>query len=511
MSALLARFAPRRALGVYAGERQLTVSQVAATPLGPVEIARRTVSYDTDDLPKALEGVLASLPGRWRGSMPAAVGLPPQRLFFSTRPIRTASMDAAPEVLLHEVLQSPSVSVDEMVVDLVKSRPDRRRLASLVACRRKYLTGMLDALAGRPLRLVRAEPAPCALLRVAARRARDPRRARTVVRIFLGEAQGLAVATAARIPVVWRTFPLQPGEEVVGVLSIVRRLQTVLPPCGVESALDAVIVHGRGDLRASLEADSLRQELGLRLTCVEGPALDDAAVAYGLAVGCLDAVPETFDLARTVKPPPRLRELVPWGEAAVVAALVFCMGLFLNVRRESLAGSYAAVRDQNAGQKWLAAVSDGQLVRERQDLGARADAVQWFLATRVVWSACARDVAARLPADAKLTLFDGKSELAAPGLPKGGAAGPQKKLLLNGVAPVVRDRAVPPQIDTFLESLRAHPRLRRDFPAVELSGIQALPATGTTPPVAAFTVVGLPRSDKGPRPAAAGESREARR
>src|SRR5262249_17499297 len=146
VKSLLAKIAFRKAIGLHIGEGELTLSRVAITPFGTVEVARRREAVPPEQLPGALgkwraaEGVRA---GRSRQAVSASI--PAQRVFFSTRPIKTTNVNASPQVLLHEVLQSPNVNIDEMVIDLVQLNPGKRPVASIVASRRKYFSGVLAA------------------------------------------------------------------------------------------------------------------------------------------------------------------------------------------------------------------------------------------------------------------------------------------------------------------------------------------------------------------------------
>jgi len=78
--------------------------------------------------------------------LPKAIGLPARRTHFATRPIQIARGDLSPEVLLREALRSQNISVDNMVVDVLKAKPDERSVAAIVSCDRKYLTGLLSPL-----------------------------------------------------------------------------------------------------------------------------------------------------------------------------------------------------------------------------------------------------------------------------------------------------------------------------------------------------------------------------
>ena len=116
-----------------------------------------------------------------------AIGLPALRVFFSTRPIQADNREASPEVLLHEVLQSPNLNIDEMAVDMIRLSPASGRWRAWSACRQKYLAGVLAALeaAGSSRARPSRRPAPCCATRRAAPAAAA---AKAFVRVFLGAA-----------------------------------------------------------------------------------------------------------------------------------------------------------------------------------------------------------------------------------------------------------------------------------------------------------------------------------
>lgn len=497
MKTLLGKLSFHKALGLHVGEREVTLSQVAATPLGPVELARRSEPYELDQLGEVVARMVEPFLGRRKKARPqAALGLPTLRVFFSTRPIRTTKKDASPQVLLHEVLQSPTVSIDDMAVDLIRAQPGKRKVASIVSCRKKYLNGLVNTLASTPLRLVRAEPAPCALLRAAALQLSAPRRARTVVRLFLDEGQGLAVVVCAGLPVVWRAFALPRGGEPHAVASSVRSLQALLPHCGVEGGVDALLIHGRADLHERLEHDVGEQGLASRVLFARGPELADASVAFGLALGCLGPTGETFDLAHALKPKASLRDLVPWGELAVQVALLVCMALFLLTRSHDADDAYRAVRAEVARQGVLKSAPEAALRKEQKDLEQKVEAVRKFLAGRVLWSAHLHELTARLPASAPLMSLHAQCELDRGGK-KGEVARGKKSLVLKASAPISSSGSTPREIDDMVGSLRGAPLLQKDFPLVELADIRWQAGTTSSKPLATFTVVCLPRDDKG--------------
>ena len=163
MKASLLRLMIRKEIGLAIDEHEVVLSQVAMTTTGWVEVVKDRTTYEPDGLAPALEKLLAA--HYTREDLERArvvVGLPTLRVFFSTRPIQVENLQASPEALLHEVFQSPTLSVDDMVVDLIKSKPGLRPLASIVACRKKYLAGVLAAMRSSGVVPSRVEPSPCA-------------------------------------------------------------------------------------------------------------------------------------------------------------------------------------------------------------------------------------------------------------------------------------------------------------------------------------------------------------
>ena len=97
MKKLLGKLATGRAIGLMIGQCDLVLSLIAFTPLGPVEMEcrREPVQGESIDvaLPRILAPVLESEP--WRNA-PIAIGVPVLSVFFSTRPIKSMNLDAAP-------------------------------------------------------------------------------------------------------------------------------------------------------------------------------------------------------------------------------------------------------------------------------------------------------------------------------------------------------------------------------------------------------------------------------
>ena len=343
---------------------------------------------------------------------------------------------------------------------------------------------------------VRRRAGACALVRAAAHVHRAPRRAKTVLRVFLDDAQGLAVLVAAQVPIAWRTFDFSAGREGPAILCAARTLQTLSRQYGIESPLDAAMIHGRGDLHQRLRDDALADELGTRVTWHAEPGLGAPQIAFGLALGRLFHRGSMFDLVRTLKPRPRLRELFPWGELALQVALIVCMGLLMSLRSSGLAESLHGVQAESRRHECLASAKPSELEKEKADLQVRVDTVRRFLQSRVLWSAYTHDIPARLPASAMLNTFHGLAELEYFGKKREGVGTPKRSLVLRATAPIMPDGSTPREINAFLESLRNHPLLQRDFPIVELADIKRYQLHSAAQPMANFDILCLPKAAK---------------
>jgi hypothetical protein len=497
VKALAAKLSLHRAVGLYLGEQELAVIQVAGTPLGPQVLFQGRQAYAPDELPEVLGRLLGPLlAGKPRPVV--AVGLPASRVFYVTRSLRAAGEDASPEVLLQKAIQSPNLSVDDLTVELVKSALGKAPLATMAACRTKQLSALLAALKDCGVRPCCVEPGPCALVRAAAQGHRAPWRAKMVLRVFLGDQQGLGVMAGGDLPLAWRSFALPAEKEGPAILSAARTLRTLAKYCGITAPLDAVLIHGRPELHERLKSAEFSGEIGCRLFCHAGPGLDGAALAQGLARGALKAESGGFDLSRSLKPRLSIREIFPWGELALQGALLFCVGLLLLVRSVNLRESCLAAQVENQRHECLAA-PQAALEKERQALRQKVEVVQKFLQTRVLWTDYTHDLPLRLPRQAQFRSLQGFAELESFAKRKESTAKPRKSFMLQVWAPLAGGGGMPQEIDRFLDALRNHPLLKRDFPQVTLADLKRYRLAGFAP-TANFTVVCLPNAERAVAP-----------
>ncbi len=413
MSAALTRLAFRKDIGLAIGDHELAVTQVTLSIAGRAEVVRDRVAYDeAEGLAAALERLLSrnfTAPELER--VRPKVALPTLRVFFSTRPIQAENLQASPEVLLHEIFQSPSLSVDDMVVDLIKSKPGLRPLAGLAACRKKYLGGVLSALESVGIVPTEVEPSPSCLLREAGRRHSPPRKSRVYLRVFLGPQDGLtALMAAPELPLMWRPFTLPPGGEAAAILATIGAMRVMTSYCGLDTPPDAVLVHGRRDLG---DLDSVANDpslAGVKFLRHDEPGLDLDAVVAGLVQSPRPGV-ESFNLVRSIARKTTLRELFPWGQASIQLVVLIAITFWLLGRLQGHRAEAASVRGEDAKYAWAAKVLAQKLEDEKKTLTQRVDAIRSFTDTRICWTEFAHDIARKLPTDLALIQFSGLYEL----------------------------------------------------------------------------------------------------
>ncbi len=466
LKSLLAKIALRRFVGLYLGEHEVSASEVAVTPLGPVEITTRTEPCPPSELINVIESILPTMKGR---RLQVGVGVPSSRVFYGTLALRGGA-DPAPESVMQKLLCSSDIAIDELTIDLVKTSVEKAPVASVAACRKKYMAAVLAALDRCNARVVRTEPVACAMVRVAMWLHRPPRRAKALVHVFLGEKEGLAVLTLNGFSLGWRQFALPEFSEGMAILSGVRTLLSQSQYFGMDSPPDHVIVYGRPDMHESLQKDGIPTEIGVRMLWHADPGYTGPNMALGLSLACLPQNVPTFDLSRWMKSRASLRDIFPWGELAAEAAVLVGMTMFLTNYSESIERDRTRAQNECHSNKVLALSKEADLKTEKKELSEKLSAVQAFLDMRLSWAGYIHDTARLLPNNIQLNEFQGASAL---GLGKTGSSVKKQTLTLAAMAPSSANGAAPPEAGEFVESLRKHPQWMRDFPKVDLTKFNA--------------------------------------
>jgi hypothetical protein len=492
MKGLIAKLSRKRAIGLLVGDREVLVARYAFSPMGPIEldrVARAVQPGETIDaaVTSALGPLLDS--ECWKRA-PLAIGLPVLRVFFSTRPIKAINRETSPQVLLHEVLQSSNLVIDDMDVDMIQSQPGKQPLASIIATRKKYLTPILDAVAALGVRPFQVEPAPFALLRAAGRRKRvvvggGPR---SMIRMFLGESSGLAVLSFADAPLVWREFDFATGNAGPAISSMVNSLRALSRFYGADDPPSMVLIHGRPDL-GRLEELPGWPGPDVRVRRFDGPSYTPAETALGLALGC-QAEAQGLNLARSLRPDATIFSMVPWAQIVAQAAVLSVATFLLADRADFATRQLRGVEDGCGRHPWMKDKPVAALETEKKGLTDRVESIGAHLGTRVLWSSCLAEIAGLVPESLSVTQLTASNELSRDKAGKGPGKG--AKIEMGMQATIGAGGGVPPEIDTFLADLRAGGVIKRAMPMIKLTTLHwdtTEPGKKDVRPRVAFNVI----------------------
>lgn len=484
MTSLLEQLGVPTAVGVSLGESEMAICHVASGPFGLIELSRKRVPFEADQLQSTLGRELA----RFSNKVQVSIGLPEHRLFFSSRPTTSGGEGVSGNVLLREALQQSNLPVDQMAVDVVHSQPRRRPIVSIAACDHDYLDSILTVVNTRGIASFRVEPTACGQIRAASRDQKKHRRGEVVLRLFLGSEDGLAVAVVDNLPVLWRRFTLTRGDEAATIIAACRAVYSLGPACGIDPAFESVVIHGRDEIQPLIEVDWLRKQIGVPSTWLSGPPLDPGEAAFGLARGCLVFEEHFFDFSRASK---RLVEKsieIPVRTLIYQSIVLACVALFLFTTYVNEERKLAEMRTRVAMMGVVSTVSDAELEKERSDLKDRLASLQRFLQSRVVWTAHTRSITDKLGEGVHLTFMQGAAALPLGSTNRNRRKTPARQLMLQGSAPVRYDGRTPPEINTFVTALQRDEPLAKVFPELTLSELRIEETNRGNSPSARFTV-----------------------
>ena len=499
---LFSKFLYRKSLGLYVSDHDITLSEMAWSPLGYKQGTVSVEPITSESISEVLERMLRPWRGR-RGKFttPVSLGLSPFRVFFSSRPVKLTDKDLKPANLLHELLQSSDVNVDEMEVETMRGQPGKQPLISLLACKRRYLLSFITPLLDCGIRPYRVEPSPFALLRLAARLYPTPRKSKVVLRVFLGEHQSVAVIVCGQTPLAWRSFNLTADNEILSIRSGIMALQMVIRFRSEIPKPDLIMIHGRADLQPMLNNPDFLESMGLKATIHPEPSLDPANAAKGLAMGAQQPEEEGYDLSRLLKPRPSFWDIFPRTDIVMQLVLLNVLGLFLADYRDDLTHKLNQVKGEISKHAWMKQLNEEKLTAEKKETSEKVEAIRTFLESRILWSSYMKNTTDKLPATLTLKSLMGQCGMPASGKKSGGKT--KKSLVMRFTSPIPEGQVMPLEVENYLSTLRTDTLLQRDFPLIEVGDLKLQKASARSKTsLADFVVNCLPKGEKPPATAA---------
>ena len=206
-------------------------------------------------------------------------------------------------------------------------------------------------------------------------------------------------------PLFWHAFDLPPGDESASILAAYSTLWML----GRHSRIGAPIdtrVHPRA---ARPEAHHRRRNRsgsapGPAWSAVPGPDHEPASAALGIALNNPLTEAGGHDLARGFKPDVPIRDIFPWAELVLQAALMGGVSLFLSGADADAETRYRSRRAEAAAFTWLKDQDQAKLDAEKKLLEERIKAIEAFQKTRLDWTAQIRTIAADTPETTVITV-----------------------------------------------------------------------------------------------------------
>ncbi len=299
------------AIGILFGQQELDGCRATQTMFGSVRYRRASARIVDGDLDAALLSLLNQLGVNSSVTLPIVAAIPTAECYFATRPVNAGGAKASPRVLLRESLRSSATRLDQMVIDVINWQPDRRAVAGIVAAPTARIDLIREAIGRTKHSLQRLEPAASCLVAVAPDVEGRERRSSLTTRVFLGNHRMLAVMSRGNKPIHWQVFPLPAGDEATGIVSAIRSLETAAGACGLDRTPDAVVIHGRPELRTLIDQQWLTKNVQNDFRWLESPALHGSEIAQAAVERFLAADDDGFDLVRQHREPLQLRRVVP--------------------------------------------------------------------------------------------------------------------------------------------------------------------------------------------------------
>jgi hypothetical protein len=492
---LLPRIRLGASLGIYLSEDKLVWSLAEKFPLGQRIAETFEQPITRTEWAAGVASVLEKyLVGRAKKSMRVVIGLPASQIFFATLP--QSSKGEKAEALLTSNNCCSSIPTTDLCCGLVSLKVMGKSFASIGAARRRDIAALTEVGRKAGNTMIRVEPAPWALLRLGSS-GKVPNK--TVIRLFVNGTELVAVLAQGAHPLLWRGIELSTSgaEAADSILSMVRTFETYAQQhVGLEEISSITL---QGENVPERLAERLQAELGAKFSPIVGPGPTALAISKGLAMGGLEWEKPALDLASSLAPPPQLKNLIPYGELAMMASLVVCSGLWL-----WSAGNEAQARAKHAEDSNLKNVvlktEDPKLQQEKTMLSSEVQSVTKFMSNRVLWTEYLNQLSARIPPNVNCLQMQGDYEMST------GTEKNEKKLKrsfqVDFTANLAKDVSAPPEVDHVLASLRQSPVITRDFPEMKLASLrvnktQQRGGDGTDPAI--FKVSCMPK----PKPAAA--------
>jgi len=286
------------------------------------------------------------------------------------------------------------------------------------------------------------------------------------------------------MPMGWREFSVPVAQAAAAARQAVLRLGTYAKSSLALETPDMICIEGEPTMVASVAPDL--ENSGFTVIKREQPVAFGKDASLGVALARLETSPETCDLATSLRPPAKIKDIIPWGDIALTCVLLGVLWFALNSRLltiqsardgkrvesdhhlQELGLSPMGVRSPIAAMQMVKDKKmDGNLQKQAADLTNQLKEYASFFEGRERWNLYLEALPDWIPIQTHLGTF--RANTPPPWCKPSEAK--NRSVSMNCVSDVENVRELPDTLPQMLEGLRKQPLLRRNFPDVQLAAV----------------------------------------
>ena len=469
----------RRAIGVCESDDSTIVTEVKSYRLGSMSVVQKEYPNGGAHGPETIAMALKEhLAGRAGANFTVGVAVPGKICYCMSREKPTENKDQSTGedsdlsgVLRTAMAQKP----DQYVISRRSAAFNSRQFNTVVACGRKPIEAIGSAISKEiptlsVLPLI--QPVPWAVVTATIARYKPPKTTKPWIHLHLDRDVGLAILMNRAQPLGWREFnvPTTPSAVPVAARQAVLRLRTHAKGSLGMDPPDVICVEGvpamAADTAADLEANNFT------VIKREQPATYGKDASLGVALAGLNTLGGTLDLAESLRPPARLRDIIPWGAVAWSSFLITLLWFAAHSHLTTLQKTRDQLQKDAHGKIQSLALAnlnvdnvDDKLKKRLQELTTQMKAYTEFVQNRETLSVWLEAMPQWIPTMTHITGFSAST------------TGPwsviteKRTLTMNCISDVETIRGLPAEIPQMMATLRSQPLLKKRFPDIQLASV----------------------------------------
>ncbi|GJM22062.1 MAG: hypothetical protein DHS20C15_19770 [Planctomycetota bacterium] len=447
------------ATGIFLGEDSLVVTTLRRRSVR----SRKLESFELAFGPEGPAAALRQLADEGRLAHEVVCGLDPRRIFSITRKLGADEQEREPSELLNRQLTSFEGGV-VAAMQAVKLPSGTHH--HMVAVQRSTAVELHEVLAERGGGSQRFVPVPVALMHLARRSQRQPRRWHTALRLMPGDEHGVIALCHDDTALAWQLYDSGDRESLlIAVLGLRSHAQDEL---GM-TKLDGMILHA-GDDNAAL-AESLAKRF--EIPCLTAPEvrIDAHTMSHALALSGLRPQWEDLDLFSDLRPHGGFRHNFPSRVVPALLLLIAGLSTYLWMEVDTLEIAVAKVNAQIERDAARAGAQVADLTGLHDKRERELNVIHAFVVRRVFWEDYLRELPKVVPNTLNLQRLDGRDAVI---LKKKSASAVAKLKLFSVTGDVALNarETQPREIAQLTQALQSSELFQSNFPVVEGSNVR---------------------------------------